>query len=178
MYKIFIINGKGGSGKDTFVKLVKENCRMPVFNYSTIDIIKKMAYEYGWDGKKSDRDRLFLCKLKEIWTWYNNLPYKRIYTLIDLDIENGTMFDSLIWFIHCREHDGINAIKEHYEGMYDFEAYTVFCKRDLADKKFGNSADDNVNDCTYDIEIDNNGTLNDLEKTAKNFIKAYIENTD
>ena len=78
-----IINGTGGSGKDTFVEYVAKYTK--VFNFSSIDVIKEIGSlqvykkiqglewlaEYGWQGKKTEKDRKFLSELKRIWEEYN-----------------------------------------------------------------------------------------------------------
>ena len=40
--KIYILNGKAGSGKTTFFKLIEEKCRNYVYNYSTKKKKKKV----------------------------------------------------------------------------------------------------------------------------------------
>ena len=80
--QIFIINGSGGSGKDTFVSLVREcmeeglNQNNLVDNFSSVDKVKEIAKIIGWDGKKTEKDRKFLSDLKLLCTEYNNMPFK------------------------------------------------------------------------------------------------------
>ena len=73
---IFIINGSGSKGKDQFVEDV--NQFVPVYNVSSVDIIKAMAQNVGWDGSKTEKDRKFLADLKSLCTEYNDSPYKNI----------------------------------------------------------------------------------------------------
>ena len=57
--QVFIINGSGGCGKDTFVEIVKSQAkRISVRNYSSVTKVKEIAKIIGWDGTKSERDRL------------------------------------------------------------------------------------------------------------------------
>ena len=58
--QVFIINGSGGVGKDTFVELVSENFLLPVMNFSSVDKVKEVARIIGWTGGKSEKDRKFL----------------------------------------------------------------------------------------------------------------------
>ena len=53
--KIIIINGTGGSGKDTFVEFCSKYAN--VFNFSSIDKVKEIAKIIGWTGSKSEKDR-------------------------------------------------------------------------------------------------------------------------
>lgn len=63
---IFIINGSGGVGKDTFVELVSTelNDRLKKFhtvlNFSSVDKVKEIAKEIGWDGKKNRKKQKVL----------------------------------------------------------------------------------------------------------------------
>ena len=62
MKNIIIINGTGGSGKDTFVEFVSKYSK--VFNFSSVDKVKEVARVIGWSGTKSEKDRKFLSDLK------------------------------------------------------------------------------------------------------------------
>ena len=62
--QIFIINGSGGVGKDSFVALMAMNSKCSVGNYSSVTKVKKIAEIIGWNGSKSEKDRKFLSDLK------------------------------------------------------------------------------------------------------------------
>ena len=81
-FKVYIINGSGGSGKDTFCNLVWTamnnfglNCL--ICKYYTSAPAKKWASLMGWDGKtKRPMDRRFLCELKDMLDYWDNVTYK------------------------------------------------------------------------------------------------------
>ena len=55
MKEIIIINGTGGSGKDTFVQYV--NYYAQVYNFSSVAKVKEIAQIIGWDGiSKTEKD--------------------------------------------------------------------------------------------------------------------------
>ena len=57
---IIIINGTGGSGKDTFVSYCADCVK--VFNISAVDVVKEAARVLGWEGEKSETDtKQYLC---------------------------------------------------------------------------------------------------------------------
>lgn len=56
--QIIIINGTGGSGKDTFVDFCSKYGN--VMNFSSIDKVKEIASLIGWNGKKAEKDCKFL----------------------------------------------------------------------------------------------------------------------
>ena len=59
-----VINGKGGVGKDTLCELARKHYK--VYNISSVDPIKAIARECGWDGRKDDKSRRFLSDLKAL----------------------------------------------------------------------------------------------------------------
>ena len=75
---IFIINGSGGVGKDTFCSMVNEISINRSYSYSSVTKIKEIASELGWEGKKTEKDRKFLSDLKDLSTKYNDLPFRQI----------------------------------------------------------------------------------------------------
>lgn len=168
--KIYILNGKAGSGKTTFFKLIEEKCHNYVYNYSTVDLVKKVAYGCGWDGSKTPENRKFLSDLKDLLTEWDDVPYKdclkeikRITSLADIyDIEH----DDWAIFIDCREPKEIQKFVDR------LGAKTIFIDRKIEDYNASNHADANVENFEYDIVINNNGTLEDLAAVAMNFIKT------
>lgn len=55
MPKIFIVNGQGAAGKDTFEKFVKdfaEEENIKIGKISTIDFVKEIARKCYWNGEK------------------------------------------------------------------------------------------------------------------------------
>lgn len=168
--KIYILNGKAGSGKTTFFKLIKEKCRNYVYNYSTVDLVKKVAYGCGWNGSKTPENRKFLSDLKDLLIEWDDVPYKdclkeikRITSLADIyDMEH----DDWAIFIDCREPKEIQKFVDR------LGAKTIFIDRKIEDYNASNHADANVENFEYDIVINNNGTLEDLAAVAMNFIKT------
>ena len=168
--KIYILNGKAGSGKTTFFKLIKEKCRNYVYNYSTVDLVKKVAYGCGWNGSKTPENRKFLSDLKDLLIEWDDVPYKdclkeikRITSLADIyDMEH----DDWAIFIDCREPKEIQKFVDR------LGAKTIFIDRKIEDYNASNHADANVENFKYDIVINNNGTLEDLAAVAMNFIKT------
>lgn len=66
-----IVNGSGGSGKDTFAAFCA--ARLNGFGLksdvcSSVDKVKAAAVLLGWDGEKDDRGRSFLHELKMLST--------------------------------------------------------------------------------------------------------------
>ena len=67
---VFITNGTGGCGKDTFAEIL--NDFVDVTKISSIDPVKQFARFMGWNGGKTEKDRKFLSDLKLILIEYND----------------------------------------------------------------------------------------------------------
>lgn len=162
--KIFITNGSGGCGKDTFAKAISE--LIPTYKYSAIDAVKRCAKDVGWNGEKSEKDRKFLSDLKELSSAYNDFSFKDISKVVE-DFKNDQI-DSVVLLIDIREPNDIQRAKEA------FGAETILIRRNSVKPIISNMADANVENYEYDHYIDNNGTLDDLERTAYEFVKVNV----
>ena len=60
--QIIILNGTGGSGKDTFISLCLKYASC--MSISSVDKVYEAASLLGWTGTKTDKDRKFLADLK------------------------------------------------------------------------------------------------------------------
>lgn len=156
MNKYIIINGCGGVGKDEFIKkckLYKDN----IVNMSTIEYVKKVAIQCGWDGKKDDKGRRLLSDLKDALTRYNNIPVKHI-------LESLHNYDNSIIFIHCREPDEIKLLKNK------LNAKSLLITNANIPLIETNHADKCVFNVEYDYVVDNSGSIGDLIISAQVFL--------
>jgi hypothetical protein len=158
--QIFIINGSGGVGKDTFVSFVSE--LIPTLNFSSVDKVKEVAKIIGWNGGKTEKDRKFLSDLKLLCTDYNDMPFN---SMADKAVEfMNSNFNFL--FLHIREPQEIKRVKSA------FHAKTILVKRSSIGHITSNMADKNVFNYDYDFVICNDGTLDELKNKAANFVAA------
>ena len=155
--EIIIINGTGGSGKDTFVELCSKYGK--VKNFSSIDKVKEVAKVIGWTGTKTEKDRKFLSDLKRLTTEYNDMAFNSIKE----EVEKFNKTEEEIIFIHIREPEEIERAK------IAFNAKTLLVKRIGLKNIETNYSDANVDNYDYDYIIENT-TLEDLDKQAKEFI--------
>lgn len=159
--KVFIINGSGGVGKDTFCEYVGHYTKVKVI--SSIDLVKDYASKMGWNGSKTPRDRKFLSDLKDLLTKYNDYPFRDICQKVLWFKEDDNEF----LFIHIREPEEIDRAKR------EFNAHTILMVNDNVKGIYSNHADARVLEYNYDIVIDNSGTLKDLEIIAKDFVEKW-----
>lgn len=159
--RIVILNGTGGSGKDTFIDFCKKYAK--VMNASSIDKVKEIAKLVGWDGGKTDKDRKFLADLKHLTTEYNDMAFNDIKKSVKKFLDN----DDEILFIHIREPKEIEKAKK------EFNAVTLLVKREGLENIETNDADKNVDNYSYDYVI-YNSTLEKLENDAKKFVNEIM----
>lgn len=144
---IVMINGSGGSGKDTVVDMYKIVSKENVHNLSTIDSVKAVAAQIGWNGKKDAKSRKFLSDLKDSWTKFNNGIFIEICDAIDYIKANNP---KATIFVHCREPEEI----AEFADMYEDDLITLLITRESSEE-FDNHADSNVDNYKYDHTITN-----------------------
>jgi hypothetical protein len=162
--KVILINGQGGSGKDTVVELVSSHLKNKYFikNMSTIDEIKIIARSMGWNNQKDEKGRQFLADLKQAWTNYNNGANEEVLkTLYEYNTYESFPPKDFVIFVHCREPEAITWFKEKLE-EHKISVCTLIVKRENI-TEFFNDADQNVAKFDYDITLVNHGNLEDLE---------------
>ena len=175
MVKVVVINGMPGCGKTTFESFCFDLCNhgVPGFNgdkrmvvgiCSTVDFVKEIAIECGWDGTKTLENRKFLSDLKDLLTRWNDIPYKKI--LAQVKQLNSYNYLDWILFVDCREPAEIQKLKER------LNATTVLIRREeVENNEVSNHADSDVFYYDYDLTIYNNSDIIHLEDEARKFIE-------
>ena len=177
MVKVAIINGMPGCGKTTFETICKKNVERESvgiferdkFAYvqilSTVDFVKEIARECGWDGTKTPKNRKFLSDLKALLTEWDDVPAKMIENIVQREAMLGF---NTIFLVDCREPAEIQKLKER------LNATTVLIRRkQVENAETSNESDARVFEYNYDLTIWNNSDIIDLEKKATEFI-AYM----
>lgn len=178
MVKVAIINGMPMSGKTTFEELCQKICdpfaKEPGFEEgsilcadicSTVDFVKIVAKQCGWDGTKDLKNRKFLSDLKDLLTEWNDVPFKKIQSRINVRAKSFAAVDWIV-FVDCREPAEIQKLKQR------LNATTVLIRRpSVENNETSNHADANVFDYDYDLEITNQFGLDELQMIAEAFIE-------
>lgn len=166
MKEVIIINGTGGSGKDTFIDFCK--LYTTIFNVSTVDEVKMIATEhFNWNGGKTEKDRKMLSDLKALWVDYNDGPYQYIKSIVQ-DFYSQDVKGIL--FIHSRESEEITRFED------DFNAYTLLVRNNRIPIIITNDSDANIENHEYDFVVENNGSLAELLQKAADFVVRLEEN--
>ena len=165
MKKVFITNGSGGNGKDTFAEFLGKY--ISVFKYSSIDLVKEMYETIGIDrNSKDEKKRKLYSDTKDMLTKYDDIPFKDI-TSIVTDFNNNKI-ETEVLLIDIREPEEIARAVE------TFGSETILIDNPNVRKIESNHADANVNDYNYDYIIENDGTLEQLDMMAKFFVREII----
>lgn len=165
MKKIFITNGSATNGKDSFAKAIAKY--IPTYKYSSIDLVKDMLEFAGISKEpKTEEKRLLYSDIKDRLTKYDNIPFKDISSVVS-DFKKN-LIDTDVLLIDIREPEEIARAVEA------FGAETILIRNPNAQKIESNHADRDVENYEYDYIIENDGTLEQLEKVAKFFVRDII----
>jgi dephospho-CoA kinase len=158
--QVIIVNAYPKSGKTTFELFIAQY--QATLIRSSIDCVKELAKKYfGWNGIKDEETRKFLSDMKRMFSEEFDIVYSDISKTIQR-FYRDTSLELLM--IDSREPAEIERFKNQ------FHAITVFVQRDDCEKLTSNESDANVENYKYDFYINNNGTLEDLEQQAIEFI--------
>lgn len=164
---VVALNGSGGVGKTTFAKYCGTVCK--AYNFSSVENIKNAAIFLGCDIQdKSDKTRAFLSDLTRLADEY--FDYRKFFIkgrLNYLKTSDALQIPDVV-LIDIREQELINWLKEEYN------AITLIVRNSRVNEIKSNSSDANVGGINYDYEIANDGTLDDLNRKAGEFIKTII----
>lgn len=166
---VIVINGKGGSGKDTLCKIFS-NKYYKAKIISAITPIKDIAKANGWNGEKDEKSRKFLSDLKRAFIEYNDLPNRYLLSEYQEFIKDK---ETKVLFVHIREVDEIKKFKQQING----DCVTLLIKRPSLDSAIiGNDSDDKVDSMEYDYYFVNDKTIDvSGREFAELILKIWLE---
>lgn len=160
---VVIVNGLPRTGKDTFsVFLQAQLLRMGIDsqNLSTVDKIKDVAKQLGWDGEKDAQGRAFLSDLKMLAEKYYNGPTTEL--LKRMRDFNG------VTILHVREPHNIAFFLGRFSGI------SVLVERE-GSQSFDNRGDSSVYGYDYDYRVKNE-TYPQLQQEAESVCRLVMSN--
>ena len=172
--RVVIVNGRPGCGKTTFEDMCMDilgllYCK----SRSSIDKIKEIAREGGWNGEKDAASRKLLSDLKRVFTQYNDLPTQDIIQFLkgwetELEMYNVGGINHIL-FVDVREPENIEKLKKR------LNAVTVLIRRPGDDDvETSNDSDLSVFNYHYDFTILNTGDLEHLKFAAQAFLNQIF----
>lgn len=163
---VVVINGSGGVGKDTVCDVIGKH--YDTMNISSIDPIKKIASDNGWNGEKNEKSRKFLADLKQLFINFNDLPQNYLMEKYQEFLGN----DKEVLFVHIREPEEIARFKQNVGGR----CVTLLVRgRHDIQRAWNNAADDDVEKYAYDFVYDNTKVLEEVEE---DFLQFFRKNLD
>jgi len=161
---VIIINGKSGVGKATLVGAAAKELK--VRNVSSIDKVKQIAKQAGWDGQKDMPGRQFLSDLKQAMAAYDDSPNKALLQEFDA-FAKGT---EQVMFVHIREPKEIQKFfvtTQKSDVGTDIKVTSLLVTRKAA-LNLGLAQDDELAKFKYDSVFNNDKPL---EESKQDFIK-------
>ncbi len=166
--KVIIINGKGGSGKDTVCDIVGKHYK--TWTVSSITVVKEAARTLGWAGGKDPADRKFLADLKFLSTAYNDMPFKTL--MAKYGMFKDYTSDEIL-FVHISEPEEIEKFRQAV--MKDGgDVTTLLIRTDRTKEPYGNMADDGVDNYQYDHVFQNDFPIEELEDRFMEYFNREI----
>jgi hypothetical protein len=162
---VIVINGKGGSGKDTFCDLAAQRYR--VRNISAITPIKEIAATFGWNGEKDNRARRFLSDLKAAFAAYNDLPNRYLLSEYEAFLQS----EDDILFVHIREGEQIDRFRH---GVHSCCITLLICSARTDSDTYGNVSDDEVEHYSYDYRYQNDTPIEQLPADVCAFLQQLL----
>lgn len=178
--RIVIINGSGGSGKSTFVRLCREICDpmkgKNVIELSTVDYVKEVAQYCGWDGSKTEKNRAFLHELKELLARWNNSPNQNVFDQINSLQRVEKFFKKSDWlfFVNIREPEEIEKFIEQNKEETGLPISTLLVVNSNVPVIQSNYADKNVEHYKYDYIVSNSSDMDTLKAWANDYLSRVL----
>ena len=185
--KVVIINGKPQSGKDTFCKYAQGYCdddeSANTLIISSVDPLKEMLTQLGWDGTKTDKIRDMLMDMKQLWVQNQDGPTMFLFNNI-LKFHKACTGEDNIVFVHIREPE---EIKKLVNALTGFESMGIDVISLLVIRESGEDtpnqpaetrrSDDEalINSYEYDVTINNDEDLIKLQELAAEFVDKLLE---
>lgn len=185
--KVVIINGKPQSGKDTFCKYAQGYCdddeSANTLIISSVDPLKEMLTQLGWDGTKTDKIRDMLMDMKQLWVQNQDGPTMFLFNNI-LEFHKACTGEDNIVFVHIREPE---EIKKLVNALTGFESMGIDVISLLVIRKGGEDTPNQpaetrrsdgealINSYEYDVTINNDEDLIKLQELAAEFVDKLLE---
>ena len=185
--KVVIINGKPQSGKDTFCKYAQGYCdddeSANTLIISSVDPLKEMLTQLGWDGTKTDKIRDMLMDMKQLWVQNQDGPTMFLFNNI-LEFHKACTGEDNIVFVHIREPEEIKKLVNALTGFESMgiDAISLLVIQgsgeDTPNQPAGTRRSDDealINSYEYDVTINNDGDLIRLQELAAEFVDKLLE---
>ena len=178
---VVVINGAPGIGKDTFIEKCKDYIAdhyysIKVYNFSSIQPAVNLAREYHWNTRKDPTSRNMLAEIKQYLDKWFDASFK----YITQKIHNTNDYILSIIFVHIREPENIDRLKEYYKDSETIKLITLYIENNDYKIQEGitNSSDLNTGNYNYDtrLEVPRVENKEDIDAVVKELASEYMKN--
>ncbi len=168
MKLLLLLSGKAGAGKDTFADSIAS---LGFHKYSFAKALKDEAIAGGWNGQKDFRGRVLLQQLGTVWRNYEPDHWIR-------RLQESIRHD-MVAITDCRYRNEISLMKT-WGRENGYSVVTVRINRTDHDNGLSEDAKAHDSECeldgeSFDMVVENNGTLLQFCIGAREIIKRYRE---
>ena len=161
--RVYIVNGRPRAGKGTLIQIMKDN--YPVHHLSTVDTVKVLARQMGWNGTKTPENRQMLSDLKDFYSKNFDGPFREM-------TEATNSHDYCVFEI--REPKEIERLQKWCELNWII-CDTILVQSDKHDATSTCHSDVNVDGFDYRYIVNNYNSLDDYEHNCKEFLKSIMD---
>jgi hypothetical protein len=172
---LILVNGRPHSGKDTFVTM----CRRYIWDryhsesaeYSSIDPIRDVLTKIGIDvSAKTPEDRKLMSVLGQALE-----DHSHVRSVSSIRALSDALNDCEPAFLYVREKEMMDKIEQIARSRFsDIGVIKLWVNRPGMEHNPSNSSDNIDYDSSYDFQVNNDGTIQDLEITAAAFVDALF----
>lgn len=171
---VIFINGRPRSGKDSCVNFMRSALgRAGVSNaaFSSIDPVKALLKQMGFNTEaKTPKDRNLLAEFGDSLEAYNGYRSSKTVDFVENFFESH---ESGVVFLHTREPMMIQRISRMLSRISGLRVNTVLVTSPRSENNHTNQADSGVEGMRYDVHIPNEGTLLELGRACRQYLKDY-----
>jgi dephospho-CoA kinase len=174
MLNVIIVNGYPRSGKDTFINLCLESepTSQAFYSISSVDFIKQMLTSYGVNiDNKTEKDRKLISGIGNLLEEHSEIKTKKIKQRIFEHLKELSMFNSIHIFVQIRENNIINNIINWSSEYTNIQVIKLLITSNREQKITSNNSDKDIINYIPDLVIQNNGSIEDLQKKVDHLFK-------
>lgn len=169
---LVIVNGYPRSGKSTFIKYLQKvasDSDVMLIEHSTIDTVKDIFYQMGWNGEKTPEMRNALSEMKDFYTKYFDGPLNEIKRLIK------NVYCPLVITAMREPKEIARTAKWCHEN--NISCVTVFVTGTNEETHHTSHSDSWVANHSYDWYVYNTETKVELQEKADLFFEMIMKNS-
>ena len=161
---VLVINGYPRTGKDTAACMLSARLEAKGWachEISSVDPVRHALADLGVPvHRKTPAERNLMAEIQSALLRYDWWPIREIVRYVETRMEHA---EKSAFLVHMREPAAIRTFRDLLAER-GLRLRTILVDRKSAERVATNDADASVETMTYDLTLDNNGTLEDLDR--------------